>query len=432
MADSVVKNATCFACGCTCDDIEFHVENNRVVRAENACSLGRAWVSNHNAEVVAPEAIVAGAPTTTAAGVAAAAEVLARAKMPLVYGFGSSTCEAQSAAVWLTETIGGVIDSHTSLTHGPTKTAAQLVGKVTCSLGEVMNRADLIIYWGTNPAESHPRHFSKYTLEPRGKFTPGGRADRTMVLVDVRETPSAGDADVFLQIRPGRDFEALTALRALVQGRAVSAELVAETGLSVPQLRDLVDRMKRARFGVLFFGTGLTTTRGKHMNAAAALTLAADLNAFTKFAVIPMRDHGNESGIDYVLSWTTGYPLGVDFSRGYPRSNPGEFTAVDLLVRRDVDAAVVVGDGPWALLPRVAVDHLARIPTIVINSNVTWLSKLARVHLTAAPATSESGTVYRMDKVPMALRPALQSRYPSEVELLGRIREAVSAASPLQ
>ena len=34
---------------------------------------------------------------------------------------------------------------------------------------------------------------------------------------------------------------------------------------------------------------GLSMTRGKHMNSAAALTLAAELNAFTKFVAMPMR-----------------------------------------------------------------------------------------------------------------------------------------------
>ena len=81
---------------------------------------------------------------------------------------------------------------------------------MTCTLGEVKNRADFIIYWGGNPAECHPRHFTKYTLTQKGKFVPNGRKDRTMVLVDIRETPSAKAADIFLQIRPGKDFEVLT------------------------------------------------------------------------------------------------------------------------------------------------------------------------------------------------------------------------------
>src|SRR3989441_4566341 len=109
-----------------------------------------------------------------------------------------------------------------------------------------------MIYWGGNPAECHPRHFTKYTLTQKGKFVPEGRKGRTMVLVDIRETPSAKAADIALQIRPGKDFEMATALRALIKDQPVDRERVAETGLSLEQLQDLANRMKRARFGVIF------------------------------------------------------------------------------------------------------------------------------------------------------------------------------------
>jgi formylmethanofuran dehydrogenase subunit B len=302
-----------------------------------------------------------------------------------------------------------------------------LGGKVTCTLGEIKNRADFLIYWGGNPAECHPRHFTKYTLTPKGKFIPNGRKDRTMVLVDIRETPSARAADIFLQVHPGQDFEVLTALRALVKGQRVDAAAVAETGLSLEQLDGLVARMKAARFGVLFFGMGLSMTRGKHMNSAAILALAAELNAFTKFVAMPMRGHGNVTGSDMVLRWTTGYPFGVSLSRGFPRFNPGEFSTVDLLVRGDVDAVLVAGADPGATMPQPAIDHLMRVPTIVLDPKVTHTSKLARVHITtAATGVSAPGTVYRMDEVPLPLRPALRSPYPTDEEVLRRIREAAA------
>jgi len=303
-----------------------------------------------------------------------------------------------------------------------------LGGKITCTLGEVKNRADFIIYWGGNPAECHPRHFTKYTLTQKGRFIPQGRKGRTMVLVDIRETLSAKAADIFLQIRPGKDFEVLTALRALIKGHQVDRESVAETGLTVERLQDLADRMKRARFGVIFFGMGLSMTRGKHMNSAGILTLAAEMNKYTKFVCMPMRGHGNVTGSDMVLRWSTGYPFGVSMSRGYPRFNPGEFSTVDLIVRGDNDAALVLGADPGATMPQPGIDHLARIPTIVLDPKVTHTSRLARVHITTAvTGVSASGTAYRMDEIPLPLRPALTSPYPTDEEIVRRIRQAVAA-----
>ena len=301
-------------------------------------------------------------------------------------------------------------------------------GKVTCTLGEVKNRADLIIYWGGNPADCHPLHFTRYTLNAKGKHVPEGRKGRTMVLVDVRETPSVRFSDIFLQVRPGKDFEVVTTLRALLKNRPVDEARVAETGLTLEQLQDLLDRMKKARFGVLFFGMGLSMTRGKHMNSAAVLTLVAELNAFTKFVSMPMRGHGNVTGADVVMRWTTGFPFGVNLSRGYPRFNPGEFSTIDLLVRGDNDAALILGADPGATMPQPAIDHLARIPTIVLDPKVTHTSRLARVHITTAvTGISAPGTVYRMDEIPLPLKPILKSPYPTDEEVIGRIYEKVKA-----
>ena len=300
-------------------------------------------------------------------------------------------------------------------------------GKVTCTLGEVKNRADFIVYWGGNPAECHPRHFTKYTIMQKSKFLPKGRKDRTMVLVDIRETKSVKAADIFLQVRPGKDFELITILRALIKDERVNEEQIAETGLTREQLDDLVSRMKSAKFGVFFFGMGLSMTRGKHMNSAALLTLAAELNAFTKFVAMPMRGHGNVTGADVIMRWQTGFPFGITYNRGYPRYNPGEFSTVDLLVRGDADCAFIIGADPGATMPQPAIDHLARIPTIVLDPHVTHTSRLAKVHITTAPAgIAAPGTAYRMDEIPLPLRPAIKSPYPSDEEIVRRINQAIA------
>ena len=63
----------------------------------------------------------------------------------------------------------------------------------------------------------------------------------------------------------------------------------------------------------------------------------------TTLVAMPMRGHGNVTGADVVLRYTTGYPFGINMCRGYPRYNPGEFSTVDLLVRGDNDAALILG-----------------------------------------------------------------------------------------
>ena len=81
----------------------------------------------------------------------------------------------------LTEYIGAVIDNQATICHGPTVQAVQNVGYPLMSLGEVKNRADIIVYTGSNPMNTHPRHLARYTTFPRGWFRPRGRFDRKLV-----------------------------------------------------------------------------------------------------------------------------------------------------------------------------------------------------------------------------------------------------------
>lgn len=422
-----VENATCTFCGCVCDDMVLTVDldQKRITKAKNACVLGRAWFAEHTIED-APHARIDGRPATVAEAVEEAARTLVTARFPITYGLSDTTCEAQRQAVAITDIIRGTVDTTTSVCHGPSGLAFQGVGESTMTLGEVKNRADLVIYWGGNPAESHPRHFGRYAVTPKGMFTPNGKKDRYVVLVDVRRTPSAPAANLFLQVKPGKDFEVLWALRALVKGRRVPAAIENITGVALSQLEELVDRMKNCRYGVLFFGMGLTMTRGRHFNSGALLALATDLNEFTHFVAKPVRGHGNVTGADNVVSWQTGFPFGVNFSLGYPRFNPGEFTTVDTLSRGDADAAMIIASDPASNFPKAAIEHLRSIPVIVLDTKDTVTSSGAHVHFrTATYGINTSGTVYRMDDVPITLRKAFDSPFPTDEEILSALRKRV-------
>ncbi len=425
----IVKNATCTFCGCVCDDMELHVDldQKRITKAKNACVLGRAWFAEHTIDEGAPMAMIDGKEVSIEAAIEEAAQTLVNAKFPITYGLSDTTCEAQRQAVAVTDMIRGNIDTTTSVCHGPSGLAFQGIGESTSTLGEVKNRADLVIYWGGNPAESHPRHFGRYAVTPKGMFTPGGKKDRTVVLVDVRKTKSSPVADILIRPKLGKDFEILWALRALVKGKKISADIEQETGVPLEVLEDLVDRMKNCRFGVLFFGMGLTMTRGRHFNSGALLALATDLNEFTHFVAKPVRGHGNVTGADNVVSWQTGFPFAVNFSRGYPRFNPGEFTTVDTLSNGHADAALIIASDPASNFPKKAIQHLKSIPVVCLDTKCTETSKDAHVAFrTSTYGINTTGTAYRMDDVPITLRPAFESPFPDDETILKGIRKRVN------
>ncbi len=423
----VHTDVICPFCGSLCDDIEVNVETNKIVGIKNGCAISRSKFMNYNVERITYPT-VEGEKVQYKEAVEAAAKILVEAKRPLIYGLSKTENDAIRNAVYLTELIGGAIDNTTSVCHGSSILAMQHVGSATTTLGEVKNRADVIIFWGANPVEAHPRHLIRYSGMPKGMYNPNGRKDRYIVVVDVRETKSAKLADQFIRIEPNTDFEVLQALRAAVRGEAIHGDVIG--GIPVNVIMALAEKMKGARVGCLFYGLGLNQSEGKHMNIDAMYSLVSEMNLHTKFAVNPMRGCYNVTGANMVTAWQTGYPFAVDMSRGYPRYNPGEYTAVDLLARKEADAALVMGSDPAATFPIDAVRHLAKIPVVTLERKRTPTAMLSKVVIPVATSGIEcDGTAYRMDVVPLKLRKVVdppKGVYP-DAKVLEDIIERVKA-----
>jgi len=425
---AVIDDVTCTVCACLCDDLRVLVREGRIVRAEGACGLAEPWFLQQESRRP-PVAAINGTPVTLEEAVVHATRILEQARAPLIYGLSRSSTDGQRAAVRLADLIGASIDTTASLGHGPSVMAVQEAGESTCTLGEAKNRADLVIFWGTNPAVTHPRHGERYSIFPRGEFIPRGRLDRTVVVVDVQPTETSELADVFVRVEPDCDFEVLWTLRCLLQGQC--PEPGAVTGTPLPVLEDLLARMKACRYGVVFFGFGLSRSRLGHRTVEALLRLVTDLNAHTRFCVRRMRGSGDVTGADTVLAWQTGFPFSVNLSRGYPRYNPGEYSALNLLERREVDACLLVGSHGVRRFSPAALEHLRRIPAIILDSPLAEPTLMSAVQFTTAIyGIHAPGTAYRMDEVPIRLRAILPRTYPTDAEILERLAVRLSPANP--
>jgi formylmethanofuran dehydrogenase subunit B len=346
-----------------------------------------------------------------------AARLLAESRAPLLFGLSRSSTAGQRAAVALADRLGAFIDTTASVCHGPSIMAIQQVGESTSSLGEVRHRSDLVIFWQADPVISHPRHMERYSVDPPGQFVPNGRAGRTVVVVDHQPTETSRRADHFYQIEQGRDFEAIWALRQLLAGQQPPDS--ARLGLPLDQLHELAQQMRRAKYGVVFFGLGLAQQPSGHTNVEALLRLVAELNAHTRFTARRLRIPGDVTGADCVLCWWTGFPFGVSLQRGYPRYNPGEYTADDLLRRDEVDLCLLVGSESIAMLSTDAQRRLANLPTIVLDSPHQQPEFTPTVTMTTAVyGVHARGTAYRMDEIPIPLRQMCESEFPTDEQVL--------------
>lgn len=436
---TVITDALCPFCGCLCDDITVVVEDNKIIEAKHACMLGSAKILGHcrlgsksiethhtikepmmradkNAnfrEVSYDEAINE------------AAEILAKSKRPLLYGWASALCEVHKKGILLAEEIGGIIDNTASVCHGPSALAVHEKGLPSATLGQIKNRADAVVFWGCNPVQAHPRHMGRYSVFARGFFSEKGRKGRKIIVVDVRKTETANVADEYIQVQQGSDYLVLSALRAILAGHA---DIVPDAVGGVPkeQLVKLTETLKAARFGAIFFGMGLTQSRGRYKNIDNAISLTTELNSFTKYVIMPMRGHYNVTGFGQVCTWETGFTTAVDFSRGAPYYNPGETAANDVLNRKEVDAAMIIAADAGAHFPANAIRHLAKIPVVQIDPHWNATTEVSNVVIpTAICGIEVEGTAYRMDGVSLRYRKMIEPTHLTDEEVLVKITQRV-------
>ncbi len=348
--EQVIEHATCLGCGCACDDITPVVRQNRIVEARNACALGRAW-------------------------------------------FGDElSCETQRAAVGIADRWRAVLDSATSEIAAAVL-AAQRRGRAAATLGELRQRADLVVFWGVDPAERYPRYASRYAVAP------GGRQSRTVVAVDVGDHRGAEDADARVGISADAEVDALGVMRAIVRGHAPP---------DVPALRPavaLARRMMQAQYVALVHDAEPDGTPVDADRAEGLIALAQALNGPTRCALSTLRAGGNRSGADAVVTWQTGFPYAVDFGRGYPAYRPHDGASA-LLARREIDATLVIG-APGSV-PESTARGLASVPTVAIGPYASAAAFKPAVAVdTGVAGIHEGGMAFRMDDVPLPLRPSV-------------------------
>ncbi len=376
------------------------VHDGRIVAVQQACELGAAWFGDGR---VPARSLVDGRDVGLDAALAAAATRVAAAARPLVYLAPDLSCEAQREGVALADTLRAALDSVTSATALGSILAAQERGRASATLGEIRHRADVLVFWGVDPARCYPRYTSRYAPDPVGMHVPGGRAGRFVIAVDVGDARAPGDADQRVALAPAEEVPALTALAAAMAGAAPA--------IPAP-LQALAARLRGAAYAVIV-ADAETSAAGGASRAAALIALAQAVNGPARGALSVLRAGGNRSGADAVMTAQTGYPAAIDFARGYPRYRPHDGGAAARLARGEVDAAVILG--AVERIPAGLRDLLARVPAVVIGPRASdsLFAAGSPVIDTGVAGIHDAGIALRMDDVPLPLRPVLDGPLPA-------------------
>lgn len=419
-----IPHVTCLGCGCACDDIVVTLDHDRILRADRACPLGAAWFGDGRV----PGAVrVDGREDGLDRALDVAAALLRVAPgRGLVFLADEITCETQRAALGLADGLRAVTDGMVSATAAAGILAGQRRGRATCTLGEIRNRADLILFWGTDPEARYPRYRSRYAVDPAGFHLPGGRDARTVVSVSIGAEKGPADADLHLGMAAGVEMTVLSALRA----RLIGHDLGRVKGIP-SWLAPLAERLTGARYVVIVHDGDPVHASRAGDRVEGLITLVQALNGPTRAALCTLRAGGNRTGAEAVMTWQTGYPFAVEFSRGYPRYAPdrrgGELLAAGVLT-----AALVVGAA--ASVPAALHPELAKIPTVVVGPRASEAPFPTRVAVdTGVAGIHEAGTGYRMDDVPLSLRaplPGPRSAAGTIAQLTARLTRPDTARRP--
>ena len=393
----IVEHATCLGCGCTCDDITVVVRLARIAEARHACPLGLAWFGDGQL----PARVISGGHDVDLDRALDDAAALLGGGRALVYLAGDLSCEVQRAGVAVADQLHAALDTLTTATALPGILAAQRRGRGSATLGEIRNRADVLVFWGVDPARDYPRYTTRYALDPEGIYIPGGRRDRKVIAVDIGETRAIADADERVHFTADEEIAALSLMRAAVLGRPVAGT---SPGDLATRVLDLVRLMTETRYlAVVADGEGSPTHEPGRAEALVTLTQA--LNGPTRCALSTLRAGNNRSGADAVLTWQTGFPLAVDFARGVPRYRPDDGAAA-LLARHEIDIALVLGNA--ATIPSAVTSALANVACAVIGPRASESTFGPRIAIdTGVAGIHEGGMAMRMDDVPLPLRPSI-------------------------
>lgn len=373
-----MNDVTCLACGCLCDDVIVRPDGG----LENACTHGANWIEATSRFQPPAPALVEGNPAQLDDAIDAAARLLVTARFPLLFGLAKLCVDGQREAVALSDVLGACLDSGGD-GEDPT-TYFPGVGSSGCAWGEVIQRADFIIYWRCDLKSNWWRHQERVIERIR--------RDRSV------ETVTMDDG-----------IDTIWSLRALVQGKNI------ETSKHVVAL---ARQLREANYAVIVH-------HGDARLEVALQALARDVNLITRCRVIDLGSPFNAAGQSQVTRWQTGYTRAVGFHRGYPVSFSREFAAETMLSRGEADAVVSSGSAADDLSP-VAQHHLSTIPHVVIATDSMPKTLSPQITLfTSTPGVNANGVAFRSDGLTLRLRSPFSSSLPAPALVIKRLTDAI-------
>ncbi len=253
------ESIVCPGCSCLCDDLDVALEGDRIVEVANVCLWGvsrflatkKFHPKKDRGRLHTPQVRRQGRleAVTYEGALEQAAEILGRARRPLIYGLTNLGSWAQEAALRLARRLKARLEPADLAFQAPYYRSLQKYGFYLAPLEVIRDEADTVVYWGANPLHSCPRHLVRYAVFARGRFTERGVEDRRLAAVDIFRTEMAKVCHLFVRVDPGKEVALIEGVTAALTGRP-------RAGTPVRGARKLADFFRRADRGVIFLRPG--------------------------------------------------------------------------------------------------------------------------------------------------------------------------------
>jgi formylmethanofuran dehydrogenase subunit B len=420
--ESLHHNVACPFCGLCCDDLTLVLADEQLAVLANGCPLsqrGFTAVSIPDAGDHQPR--IQGQACSLDEGVAHAASLLGRARLPLFGGLGTDVAGAR-AALHLADRTGAVLDHMNSASMLRNLLAIQDSGWMTATLGEVRNRADLLVIFGSGLEQRLPRFHERFFADAESMF---GRhtAGRELILIGPdAEASAAPDHTRITRITcpTERLGDVAMALRALLRGHSLQAEDVG--GVGIDRLRELLTRLGAAHYGVIAWVTAALDFPHAELAVQAFCERVKALNASTRCSGLPLGGDNGDYTFSQVATWQAGFPTRISLANGCPHFDPVQYHAAQLLRDKEADLVLWISAFDAQRMP-----PSVSIPAIVLGRAGMQCENVPEVFIpVATPGLDHAGHVYRCDSVvSLPLRGLRRSGLPAVATVLNAIIEGL-------
>jgi formylmethanofuran dehydrogenase subunit B len=416
---TISKDVPCPFCGIMCDDLVIENDNNHLKVIENGCPKA---VKFFQEEIPETSAKIKGKNVSLDDAIDAVSGILKKSHTPLFAGLGTDVLGMRSV-MELADKTGAVLDHM----HGNGLIRNSLVlqdlGWITTTMAEIKNRADLVIFAGTD-ATNYSRFYERVIWNEDAMFKKK-KDERDIIYIGEKLNSKSGISPTgkrptVLNCKTDQIGEIISSLHALVTGATLDVKEVA--GIKTNILQTLADKMKAAKYGVIVWAPSELDIPHAELTIQNFCEIVKYLTRITRFAGFSLGGSDGSTTANSVCTWQSGYPLRVNFNKGYPEYDAHRYSTQNVLKNKEVDSLLWLSSFSSNIHP-----PRASIPTIVMGKPDTKLNFKPDVFIpVSTPGIDHKGQIIRTDSVvSFPLKQLRQSPYDSVHSVLNKVIERV-------